>query len=101
VSKPALPQQREGGAAPPDAAAKGTRTVRWARETTTTPILTREALVPGNVVAGPAIVESEATTLAIPPGRSARLDGHLIFHISASEPASPDGRGRMEPEEAA
>jgi N-methylhydantoinase A/acetone carboxylase beta subunit len=101
VSKPALPQQAEGDEAPPDAAFKGERPVRWARETTTTPILTMEALVPGNVVEGPAIVESEATTLAIPPGRSARLDGHLIFHISSPSLAPSDGRRRLTPEKGA
>ena len=37
----------------------------------------------GNMIAGPAIIESVATTFAIPPGRSARLDRHQIFHLEA------------------
>jgi acetone carboxylase beta subunit len=36
----------------------------------------------GQEIAGPAIVESPADTFAIPPGRSARLDRHRIFHLS-------------------
>ena len=39
----------------------------------------------GETVAGPAIVESVATTFAIPPGRSARLDAQQIFHLSPTE----------------
>ncbi len=38
----------------------------------------------GNQIEGPAIIESVATTFAIPPGRSARLDRHQIFHLSRS-----------------
>jgi len=99
VSKPALPDRPEGGEAPAAGASKGTRSVRWAAAEATTEILQLEALEPGNVIAGPAIVESEATTLAIPPGRQARLDGHLVFHFSAEgaapgpEGAGPDGAG--------
>ena len=38
----------------------------------------------GHAITGPAIVESVATTFAIPPGRAARLDRHHIFHLSAA-----------------
>jgi len=91
VSKPALPDRPEGSESPPAGASKGARTVRWAKDEATTEILQLEALEPGNVVAGPAIVESEATTLAVPPGRRARLDGHLVFHFSSDgrQPGSP------------
>jgi N-methylhydantoinase A/oxoprolinase/acetone carboxylase beta subunit len=82
VEKPSLPTIAEAGESPPAAASKGTRDVRWGAERTTTEILTLEELLPGNVVAGPAIVESAATTLAVPPGRTAALDRHLIFHLT-------------------
>jgi N-methylhydantoinase A/oxoprolinase/acetone carboxylase beta subunit len=49
----------------------------------------------GNRIEGPAIIESVATTFAIPPGRSARLDSHHIFHLSAAAetPSWTDGHG--------
>jgi acetone carboxylase, beta subunit len=82
VEKPSLPTIAEAGEAPPATASKGTRDVRWGAQRTATEILTLEELRPGNVVAGPAIVESAATTLAVPPGRTAALDRHLIFHLT-------------------
>jgi N-methylhydantoinase A/oxoprolinase/acetone carboxylase beta subunit len=85
VEKPELPDRDEAGSDPPAAASKGTRDVRWADGTATTEILTLDALRPGNVVTGPAIVEHSATTFAVPPGRSATLDRHLIFHLRAEE----------------
>ena len=85
VEKPALPDIAEVASEPSAAASKGTREVRWADTVARTEILQLEQLVPGNVIAGPAIVEHSATTFAIPPGRSATLDRHLIFHLSAEE----------------
>jgi len=85
VEKPALPDLPEAGAAPAAAASKGTREVRWADGPATTEILQLEELTAGNVIAGPAIVEHAATTFAIPPGRTATLDRHLIFHLSSEE----------------
>ena len=60
-------------------------TVTDSQGVATTEILQLEGLTAGNVVAGPAIVEHSATTFAIPPGRTAALDRHLIFHLSAEE----------------
>jgi N-methylhydantoinase A/acetophenone carboxylase len=40
----------------------------------TTPIFTYELLRPGNVVEGPAIVESEYTTLVVPPAMRFSID---------------------------
>jgi N-methylhydantoinase A len=56
------------GAAP--ASAKGAR----ALDTT---LYTRERLQPGNLVAGPAVVFQLDATTVIPPGWTARVDGHL------------------------
>jgi N-methylhydantoinase A len=39
-----------------------------------TPVYERELLVPGNMVAGPAIVEAKDTTYVIPAGRSFTVD---------------------------
>ena len=85
VEKPALPDLHDAGPAPTAAASKGTRTVRWADGPATTEILSLDHLAPGNVIPGPAIVEHSATTFAIPPGRTAALDRHLIFHLTSQE----------------
>src|SRR6266851_7192721 len=74
VEKPALPDLELAGDSVVAAASKGTRQVRWSAESLSTEILEQDRLVPGNVVSGPAIVESPASTFAIPPGRHARLD---------------------------
>jgi N-methylhydantoinase A len=58
--------------------------VRWSDAVATTEILELDRLAPGDIVQGPAIVEHSATTFAIPPGRSAALDGHLIFHLGGT-----------------
>lgn len=85
VEKPALPDIPEAAAAPDASASKGSRQVRWPAGVASTEILRLEALAPGNVVEGPTIVEHSATTFAVPPGRTATLDRHLIFHLSAAE----------------
>jgi N-methylhydantoinase A/oxoprolinase/acetone carboxylase beta subunit len=83
VEKPSLPEEQLAGPAPP--APKASRPVWWQREWVETPIYEQSDLRAGNVVTGPAIVESPADTLAVPPGRSARLDQHLIFHLETEE----------------
>jgi len=42
-----------------------------------------EALQPGNCVPGPAIVERRDTTILIPPGHEARMDGYRNLRITA------------------
>jgi N-methylhydantoinase A/acetophenone carboxylase len=60
----------------PTAARKAERPVYWPPEKDfrTTPIFTYELLRPGNVVQGPAIVESEYTTLVVPPAMRFSID---------------------------
>jgi acetone carboxylase beta subunit len=84
AEKPSLPELELADEAPPFDASKGSRQVRWGTEPAQTEILQLERLRAGNVIPGPAIIESPATTFAIPPGRRARLDGHLIFHLEAT-----------------
>ena len=81
VEKPVLPDEAERGGQP---APKGERPVWWTETSdyVATPVYEQDDIAAGQTVAGPAIVESPATTLAVPPGRSARLDGHRIFHLS-------------------
>jgi N-methylhydantoinase A/acetone carboxylase beta subunit len=59
--------------------------VWWNEGWLETPIFEQADLRAGNVIAGPAIVESPADTLVIPPRRRARLDEHRIFHLDVEE----------------
>jgi len=85
VEKPALPDLAETDGTPPP---KERRAVHWGRasegERVPTDIFQLEHVSAGNTVSGPAIVEHSATTFAVPPGRAARLDGHHIFHLTAT-----------------
>jgi acetone carboxylase beta subunit len=83
VEKPALPTEPEGGAEPGQS--KGERPVWWTDGWMPTVIYEQSQLRAGNVIRGPAVVESPADTLAIPPGRRARLDQHRIFHLESEE----------------
>jgi len=58
-------------------AQKGTRSVFFRDDFVATPIYAGEALRPGNVVAGPAVIESPATTVPVHPGQTVRVDQHL------------------------
>ena len=81
VEKPALPQlAQRGGSAP----AKGSRAVWWGDGFAETALYELAAVGAGHAIAGPAIVESPATTFAIPPGREASLDLNAIFHLSSA-----------------
>ena len=90
VEKPALPdvEEREG-AAP----LKGVREAWWAAEGGPAPLATDiyelDDIAPGATIEGPAIVESVATTFAVPPGRAARLDRHRIFHLGTGDEGAP------------
>jgi acetone carboxylase beta subunit len=87
VEKPALPDDREAAGTPPT---KATRRVWWQHpgsskaEPAQTDVHELADVRAGNQIDGPAIVESVATTFVVPPGRSARLDSHQIFHLSGS-----------------
>jgi N-methylhydantoinase A/acetone carboxylase beta subunit len=78
VEKPSLPELSEEGGSPP---VKGSRDVHWGEGFVQTDIVTLEDVKAGQTVEGPAILESPATTFAIPPGRRATLDRHQIFHL--------------------
>ena len=78
----------KGEATPPPGAAAGTRDVVFEVDGRPKPlpaaVFRREALLAGNVIVGPAIVEQMDTTTVIPPGLSARVDehGNIIITIS-------------------
>ncbi len=80
VEKPALPSEQvaPGGSAP---APKDERQVWWTGGWAETPIYEQDDVRAGHVISGPAVAESPADTFAIPPGRSARMDTHRIWHL--------------------
>jgi acetone carboxylase, beta subunit len=82
VEKPSLPDLGERAGTPPE---KGARRVRWGDDYADTVVYELDQVEAGNSITGPAIVESVATTFAIPPGRAARLDRHQIFHLTAED----------------
>ena len=81
TQKPGLPEDPDGGPAPPDSARLGTRPFyrhkKWAKAT----IWKMEALQAGNHIVGPAIIESDATTFVVPTGFETTLDKHRLFHL--------------------
>ena len=84
VELPVLPEEPLAGADERDDSIKGRRNIYWEGEWVEAEIIDLEKLHAGNVVNGPVVVESPASTMMIPPGRSARLDEHRIFHISVN-----------------
>jgi N-methylhydantoinase A/acetophenone carboxylase len=74
VSLPKMPLETSD----PAAAQKGTRSVYWPdkKDFVTTRIYSFEKLRPGNVLEGPAVVESEYTTLVVPSSLRFSIDEH-------------------------
>jgi acetone carboxylase, beta subunit len=87
VDKPALPNETECGEKVDGAALKSKRQLYYRGAWHEASILDLEKIKAGNVVHGPAVIEAPASTM-VPPGRSARLDRHRIFHMSTSTLAS-------------
>ena len=60
----------------PSAARKAERPAYWSdlKDFKPTPIFTQESLRPGNVIAGPAVIEGEYTTIVVPPSMRFSID---------------------------
>ena len=82
IEKPALPSEEEAEHEPDPVAERPVWWVETGRYQPT-PVFEQDELRAGASIAGPAIVESPATTLAIPPGRSVRMDTNRVFHMSS------------------
>ncbi|WP_248960970.1 hydantoinase/oxoprolinase family protein [Sphaerisporangium perillae] len=67
-------------AADPSAARSGARPAYWPElgERRDTEVFAFDALRPGNVVTGPAIVEMEYSTIVVPPGQQMSIDQHAL-----------------------
>jgi N-methylhydantoinase A/acetone carboxylase beta subunit len=85
VEKPTLPDDSLGAAEPPRTASKGCRPVYAKGEWRDAAIWNMEALVAGNEIAGPAVIESSATTLVVPAELRLFLDAHRIFHLEGNQ----------------
>jgi N-methylhydantoinase A len=89
IDTPELPRPPAGGKEPPGEARSGKRRVHfemsapgggnWAE----CPVFRREALLAGNEIAGPAIIEEVSATTVLYPGDRARVDaiGSLVVEI--------------------
>ncbi|MDQ3912915.1 MAG: hydantoinase/oxoprolinase family protein, partial [Actinomycetota bacterium] len=72
----------------PSAARKGNREAYWPESQdgmVETDVYDLDALKPGNVVTGPALLESEYTTVVVPPTRRLRTNEYAISILEAKE----------------
>jgi N-methylhydantoinase A len=91
IDTPELPRPAAGGREPPAEARQGMRRVYFESATPggggwhEAPVWHREALLAGNEIAGPAVIEEISATTVLYPGDRARLDkiGSLIVDIGS------------------
>jgi N-methylhydantoinase A len=87
VEKPGLERIAAGGEAPVEAARTGTRKAFFPETGfADTPTFARVALLAGNRIAGPALIEEHASTTVVLPGDSVEVDalGNLLITISGA-----------------
>ena len=77
LRKPPRQELKQGAAEPPKAALRGTKPVYFREKggMTPTPIYTRDGLLAGNRIGGPALIEEHASTTVLAPGDSLTVDG--------------------------
>jgi N-methylhydantoinase A len=87
VPKPRLAEPPEGGTEPLPAAVAGERLVVWdqAGGQQRCPVYRREALLAGNILAGPAIVEEEGTTTVLRPGDRLRVGSRGCLAVTVGD----------------
>jgi N-methylhydantoinase A len=73
-----------GNGAGPEAALKGSRKCYWGENGgfEDTDVYDYTRLAPGHVVTGPAILETEYTTVVVPPAFTCSIDEHLFGHVA-------------------
>ncbi len=81
IQKPMIPKEALHDERPPQSAFIGTRKFYRKKRWVDAQLYKMEALLPGNRVMGPAIIESDATTFVVPDGFETFLDGHRLFHL--------------------
>jgi N-methylhydantoinase A len=85
MHKPPFPTIEEGSRTPPGSARRGSRRVRLAGRDVQSEVFDRDALLAGNVIDGPAIVEEAASTTVLEPGDALSVNhfGHLVISVAA------------------
>jgi N-methylhydantoinase A len=86
LKKPPRHQVEAGGAEPPKAALRGIKPVYFAQGGwADTPVYTRDLLLSGNRIAGPALIEEHASTTVVAPGDALEVDtlGNLQIAIGS------------------
>ena len=81
TTKPSIPEDAVEGPTPPAEAKLGTRRLYRHKKWHEAVVWHMESLKPGNRIAGPAIIESDATTFVVPEGFATTLDKHRLFHL--------------------
>ncbi len=84
LTKPRLPEIAEGVPTPPPAAVKGTRTVAFAGfGDLNATVFDRSALLAGNTIDGPAVIEEDAATTIVEPGDRLTINrfGHVVITL--------------------
>lgn len=82
VVKPEIPTEEMQDSEPPEDAYKEPRETYWDGEWLETDIYDLHALLPGNELSGPAVLEGEATTYVVPPEYETWLDEHRVHHLT-------------------
>lgn len=88
LEKPLLEEIVRGDATPPSAAHTGNRPVRFGEDTLETATWDRMALIAGNRIEGPALIEEHASTTVLHPGDTCEVDAFGNLVISIGGPAS-------------
>ena len=81
-----MPELEEGGESPPAEALTGRHVVHFGGTPSEAGFYAREGLRAGNRIAGPAVIEDEMTTIAVPDGTEASIDryGNVKIRLETS-----------------
>jgi N-methylhydantoinase A len=88
MKKPAMERIGEGAARPVSAAGRGRREVYFAGQKQNANVYSRDALLAGNRVDGPALIEEYASTTVVMPGDRLEVDpfGNLRITVEGTQP---------------
>jgi len=87
LAKPKFERIAIGDEAPPTRAARGDREACFAGRFVAAPVFHREALLAGNRIAGPALIEEHASTTVLMPGDAMSVDGfgNLLIAVGGAQ----------------
>ncbi|MHB8566332.1 MAG: hydantoinase/oxoprolinase family protein [Nitrososphaerales archaeon] len=76
VKKPEMQNLAVGSKLPPKEAERGSRKVYFGSNYADSPVYSRETLLSGNIIEGPAVVEEYASNVPVPPGFIIEVEKH-------------------------